>query len=129
MKRTSCNPDLPSTWKQFKPEMCSTCIASCCCLPLEVKLEDLLRLEVLSLDETELPEGKIVKILKQKKIVKSYRTSSRLFMMESKSGGECIFLSKDRRCTVYEKRPDVCRSFPLSMGPRIGYCPYVAKQK
>jgi uncharacterized protein len=37
-------------------------------------------------------------------------------------GRDCIYLGADRRCTVYEKRPEVCRQFPR-IGPRPGWCP------
>ncbi|MBX9765905.1 MAG: YkgJ family cysteine cluster protein, partial [Bdellovibrionales bacterium] len=41
--------------------------------------------------------------------------------------GDCYFLeAKTRRCTVYEKRPQVCRFFPERMGPKLGFCPQIS---
>ena len=44
------------------------------------------------------------------------------FILRQTDAGVCRYLGADRRCTVYERRPEVCRSFP-SIGPRPGFCP------
>jgi Fe-S-cluster containining protein len=55
--------------------------------------------------------------------VRSYHPPTGLFILEQRYGRDCVFLdTKTRRCTVYEKRPEVCRRFP-KIGPRPGYCP------
>jgi Fe-S-cluster containining protein len=56
-------------------------------------------------------------------VVKSYRESTGLFTLAQKSNGDCLYLDKNRLCVVYEKRPDVCRKFPLEMSRKIGHCP------
>ncbi len=92
-------------------------------MPVEVVLDDLIRLGLVSGDEAAGSVRKIAKSLIKEKIVVSYRQSSGLFMLSQKANRDCYFLdSKTRLCTVYEKRPDVCRKFP-SIGPRPGYCP------
>ena len=118
--------DRPSTWKKFsKDEICHTCIASCCTMPVEVTLEDLFRLELTNEDEVQNSSvKKVAKRLIKEKWVSTYREGTKLFMLTQKANRDCVFLdTKTRRCTNYEKRPDVCRQFP-SIGPRPGFCPY-----
>jgi Fe-S-cluster containining protein len=109
----------PSTWKAFRPGLCEGCWAGCCTLPLEVTIEDLLRLGLASPDET---EKKTARRLMREGVVRSYRAGTGLFTLEQRPSGDCRFLDSDRRCTVYDKRPNVCRRFP-SIGPRPGFCP------
>jgi Fe-S-cluster containining protein len=60
-------------------------------------------------------------------IISSYRQGTELFMLTQKHGRDCYFLdSKTRLCTVYDKRPGVCRDFP-SIGPRPSFCPCTPK--
>ncbi len=122
------DPDRPSTWKLYREGLCQDCRASCCMLPVEIKIEDLIRLELVTDDEAAGSHKKIAKRLIRDGVVKSYRTSSGLFMLEQNEGRDCYFLDKKtRRCTVYEKRPGVCREFPKTIGPRPGFCPYLAQ--
>ncbi len=36
-----------------------------------------------------------------------------------KKENPCAFLDENNKCTVYEARPDICRSYPLMKGARI----------
>lgn len=97
-------------------------------MPVEVKLSDLIRLEVVSSDEASGSLKKLVSRLKKDGIIQSYRQGTELFMLVQKANEDCIFLdSKTRLCTVYEKRPETCRDFPLHVGTRVGFCPYRPK--
>jgi len=90
---------------------------------LEVTIEDLIRLELCTEDEANLSHKKLFKRLRKEKRLMSYRAGTGLFMAQAKANGDCQFLdSTTRLCTVYEKRPNVCRKFPV-IGPRPGYCP------
>jgi uncharacterized protein len=120
------DPDRPSTWKKYRAGLCEGCVAACCTLPVEVTKSDLLRLEVVTADEVDGSLKKVARRLMSEKIVRSFRATTGLFILEHSPAGECVFLGKDRLCTVYERRPDVCRRFP-EIGPRPGYCP--AKKK
>jgi Fe-S-cluster containining protein len=91
-------------------------------MPVEITRQDLERLGFA--DPLEQSEKKIAKRLEKEKIIRSYRASTGLFMLDQKPDGSCRFLGADRRCTVYEKRPNTCRSFPTQIGPRVGFCPY-----
>ncbi|MBX3021794.1 MAG: YkgJ family cysteine cluster protein [Bdellovibrionales bacterium] len=115
--------DRPSSWVPFRASLCRGCNADCCAMLLEVTIGDLVRLGVCSQDEAQGSHKKLFKRLRREKIAMSYREGTGLFMLQSKSNGDCQFLnSTTRLCTVYEKRPDVCRKFP-SIGPRPTYCP------
>jgi len=97
-------------------------------MPVEVEVSDLVHLDLVSEDEAQDSHKKLAKRLMKEKIIKSYRHGTGFFMLEQRPNGDCIFLgSEDRRCTVYEKRPKVCRRFP-EIGPRPGHCP-TSRQK
>lgn len=113
--------DRPSTWRLYRAGMCDSCQSHCCTLPVEVDADDLVRMGYLDPDMALSPK-KAARALAKVGIVHSYRARTGLFTLVQKPTGECRFLGSDRRCTIYEKRPRVCRSFP-AIGPRPGYCP------
>ncbi len=116
--------DRPSTWKKYNSDFCTSCVANCCRMPVEIKISDLVRLELATEDEASGSIKKLAKRLIKEGIVKSYRSGTEFFMLTQRSNDDCYFLdAKTRLCSVYEKRPDTCRSFPAVVGPRIGYCP------
>lgn len=112
----------PSTWVRFRPSLCEGCQADCCRLPVEVTAADLLRLGLVAPDECQGSLKRVARRLIEAGIVKSFSARTGLFTLEQRHGGDCQFLGTDRRCTVYERRPDVCREFPR-IGPRPQYCP------
>lgn len=116
--------DRPSTWKKYDSGFCTSCMAHCCRMPVEVKISDLIRLGIATEDEASGSIRKLAKRLMKEGIVKSYRNGTEFFMLTQRSNDDCYFLDpRTRLCTVYEKRPDTCRGFPVIVGPRIGYCP------
>ncbi|MEK6624736.1 MAG: YkgJ family cysteine cluster protein, partial [Bdellovibrionota bacterium] len=36
------------------------------------------------------------------------------------------YLNEERRCSIYERRPETCRNHP-KIGPRPNFCPYQKK--
>lgn len=119
--------DRPSTWVRYRNGLCDNCYGGCCTMPVEVAASDLIRLGVASEDECNSSKKKLAKKLIREKVIVSYREGTDLFMLSQKTNGDCFFQdSKTRLCTVYEKRPDVCRKFP-EIGPRPGYCPAASK--
>jgi Fe-S-cluster containining protein len=121
------DPDKPWTWQPYREGLCQGCRAGCCTMPVEIRAEDLQRLGLASEDEVRGSRKKLFKRLHREGILKSYRAGTDLFMLEQKNGTtDCYFLGPNRLCTVYERRPDVCRQFP-SIGPRPGYCPAAPK--
>jgi len=120
--------DRPSTWKRYQKELCMSCRANCCCMPVEVKASDLVRLSVVSQDELDQSIKKTAKRLKKEGLIVSYREGTEFFMLAQKANGDCIFLNERTRfCSVYDKRPDTCRQFPDQIGTRVGWCPYEPK--
>lgn len=116
------DPQRPSTWREFKKGLCDGCWSGCCTLPVEVSANDLIRLGLI--DEAEAAESlkKVAKRLMKEGIIQAFQGSSQLFVLEQRAGRDCIYLDRQRLCTVYEKRPEVCRKFP-KIGPRPGFCP------
>lgn len=116
--------DRPSTWKKYDPDNCLRCKGNCCAMPVEVKAADLIRLEIATQDELDNSIKKLAKRLKKEGYISSYRDGTEFFMLTQKANSDCYFLdSKTRLCTVYDKRPETCRSFPSQMGTRVGFCP------
>ena len=100
-------------------------------MPLEVRITDLIRLGLVdNIEESSLTKRdlqRIAKNLQKSGVVKSYRESTGLFLMQEKTNGDCRFLNEFRLCDVYEARPNVCRQFPEKMGLRLGFCPFQKK--
>lgn len=107
--------------------MCESCWAGCCVMPVEVKASDLVRMGVAGVEEIEENPKRVAQNLIRQNIIKSYRAATGLFTLAQKNGTDCIFLNEQRLCTIYDKRPDVCRKFPTEVGNRIGYCPAFRK--
>lgn len=93
-------------------------------MPVEVRAQDLIRLNLATEDELNVSIKKVAKKLIRDGVIKSYREGTEFFMLTQKTNDDCYFLdSKTRLCTVYEKRPETCRDFPNRVGPRLGFCP------
>jgi hypothetical protein len=113
----------PSSWVKYKTGLCDGCVAGCCTLPVEVSAADLIRLELISEEEAAISLKQVAKKLTKQKLIQAFNPKSGIFVLDQRYGEDCVFLGrKDRLCTVYEKRPEVCRQFP-KIGPRPGYCP------
>jgi hypothetical protein len=115
--------DKPWTWLKYREGLCNGCHGSCCTMPVEIKAKDLVRLGLATEDELSISTKKVAKRLIKEGVISSYRDGTGNFMLTQKANDDCYFLDlKNRLCTVYEKRPGVCREFP-SIGPRPGFCP------
>jgi Fe-S-cluster containining protein len=121
------NVDNCDTWTRYRTGLCNSCAANCCTMPVEVKLPDLVRLELVDPFETEHEEPKqIAKRLQKMGVIEHFNFKNSIFTLSRHANGDCQNLdAKTRRCTVYEKRPNTCRLHP-QVGPRPGYCPYGA---
>ena len=120
--------DRLETWAKYHNGLCNGCYASCCTLPVEVRIKDLIRLGVVDAFEAEEPATKqIAKRLIKEGIVQRFHQKLGIFTLAQMSNDDCLYLdSKTRRCTVYANRPDTCRNHP-QIGPRPGYCAYRPK--
>ncbi len=122
--------DRSETWSKYSKGLCDSCVAHCCTMPCEVKLPDLIRLQLVDTFEAENEEPKqIAKRLTKAGVVEHFNFKNSIFTLARGRGGDCYFLDgKTRRCTVYEQRPSTCRTHP-QVGPNPGYCPYEPKSK
>ena len=68
------DPERTETWIKFTGnDLCHTCRATCCSLPVEVRLKDLIRLGVIDEFEAGEPAKQIAKRLSKEGIVKAIR--------------------------------------------------------
>ncbi len=121
------NVDNCDAWTRYRNGLCNTCAANCCTMPVEVKLPDLVRLELVDPFEAEHEEPKqIAKRLQKMGMIEHFNFKNSIFTLSRRANGDCQNLDvKTRRCNVYDKRPNTCRLHP-QVGPRPGYCPYGA---
>jgi len=122
------DPENIKTWKKYKKSNCKNCLGLCCSFVVEVTGEDLVNLGYIEEDEVVFGLKKVIKDMKALGIIKRYNFKSEKFVLQQKTGGDCIFMDQNKRnCTVYENRPEVCRNHPEVAGPKKNYCPYIQK--
>ncbi len=113
-------------WTKYKSGLCESCAGLCCYMPVEVKIDDLIRLKILDQFYLELsPKEQVKDALKNPAILR-YTPSSEKYTLKQKPDGSCIFLDANKRCTQYNERPDTCRNHP-QIGPKPGFCAYHKK--
>jgi Fe-S-cluster containining protein len=96
-------------------------------MPVEVKIADLVRMGLISEFEVGEPLKKLAKKLKKEGIVDHFNFKNGIFTLVRFASSDCLYLDRtNRRCVIYETRPDTCRNHPV-IGPRSGYCPYEPK--
>ncbi|MGI3132052.1 YkgJ family cysteine cluster protein [Halopseudomonas pachastrellae] len=116
--------DRLDTWQKYRKGLCDSCRATCCTLPVEVRLDDLIRLELVDEFERGEPLKHIAKRLQKAGVVERFHHKSGVFTLSRMANNDCLYLdTRSRRCTVYQKRPATCRNHP-QIGPRPGYCAY-----
>ena len=120
--------DRLDTWTRYRNGLCTHCSASCCTMPVEVGLADLVRLELVEPFEAEHEAPKqIARRLTKAGLIEHFNFKYSLFTLARRAIGDCRFLDAlTRRCSVYERRPDTCRRHP-QRGPRPGYCAYAER--
>lgn len=113
------------TWRRYRAGLCDDCAANCCTMPVEVRLEDLVRLGWVDPFEAEHEDPRqIARRLGRSGQVEHYSAKSERFTLARRANGDCHLLdATSRRCTVYAQRPDTCRKHP-QVGPRPGHCPW-----
>ena len=113
-------------WLPFKKELCETCIGSCCYMPVEIMIVDLLRLKILDEFHTELPLKDQIKEALKNPAIKRYTPSTEKFTLTQKPNGSCFYLNVEGRCSQYDLRPNTCRNHPR-IGPKPNFCAYIKK--
>lgn len=123
----NCDLDDVHTWVRFRNGLCNDSHASCCTMPTEVRLADLVRLGIADGSEEEVELKTIAKRLTKAGIIDHFSARTALFTLARRANGDCLYLdTATRRCVVYDKRPDTCRNHPR-IGPRLGYCAFRGK--
>jgi len=117
--------DRLDTWTRYRSGLCDSCVANCCTMPVEVRIVDLVRLQLVDPFEAEHDAPKqTAKRLERAGLIEHFNFKRSIFTLARRASGDCLFLDPStRRCTVYERRPETCRRHP-QVGPRPGYCPY-----
>ena len=117
--------DRTDTWTRYKTGMCNTCAANCCTMPVEVKMPDLIQLNLVDAFEAEHEEPKqIAKRLSKAGLIDHFNFKNSIFTLARHSNGDCQYLDgQSRMCKVYDNRPSTCRKHPHG-GPKPGFCPY-----
>jgi Fe-S-cluster containining protein len=120
--------DRLDTWSRYRAGLCQGCAAHCCTMPVEVRLPDLVRLQLVDPFEAEHDAPKqIAKRLSKAGLIDHFNFKNSIFTLARRANGDCQFLDPHTRlCTVYERRPGTCRQHP-QVSPRPGYCPYGPK--
>ena len=127
-KIKAVNVDDLSTWVKYRNGLCNDCNATCCTLPVEVRLTDLIRMELISEFEAEHESPKnLAKQLMKQGIVEHFNFKTSVFTLTRLSNNDCLYLdTQTRRCTIYDKRPTTCRRHP-QVGPRPNHCAYIQR--
>lgn len=119
--------DRIETWSRYNRDMCSSCNSTCCTMPVEVRISDLIRIGVVDDFERSEPPKNIAKRLQKEGLIERFNAKSGIFTLTRMSNDDCMYLDrKTRLCSIYEKRPDTCRNHPR-IGPRPGYCAWKPK--
>ncbi len=119
--------DRLDTWAKYYKGLCRDCMATCCTLPVEVRIKDLIRIGVVDEFEAGEPPKNVAKRLMKEGIVERFNQKSGIFTLTRLANNDCLYPDrKSRLCTIYDKRPDTCRNHP-QIGPRPGYCAYKPK--
>ncbi len=116
----------PSTWRPCRKNLCDDCHGDCCRLPVEVHLNELEAMGLAYENEVDLDLKNLLKRLKKEGIYRLYDQRSGMLTLSQQSDDSCLYLDKNRRCRIYERRPQTCRNFPR-IGPRSDFCPYNKK--
>lgn len=115
------------TWSKYRRKLCAGCLAGCCRLPVEVRVEDLVRMELLDPFEAGEPPKQLAKRLQKAGIIGHFNYRNSIFTLAQRANDDCLFLDQNsRRCTIYDQRPRTCRNHP-QIGPKPGFCPYQPK--
>jgi hypothetical protein len=68
--------DRLDTWQRYTSHMCGGCHSSCCTLPVEVKIKDLIRIGVVDEFEKDDPPKNVAKRLQKEGIIERFNQKS-----------------------------------------------------
>ena len=92
--------DRCDSWTRYRNGLCDSCQANCCTMPVEVRLPDLVRLDLVDVFEAEHEAPKqIAKRLMKAKLVEHFNFKNNIFTLARRADHDCIFLdATTRRC-------------------------------
>ena len=81
----------------INPSLCRQCGSECCDITTPFTASDI----------------KIIKTKYRKALrgVKMVHSVGDAYMLEKRGNSQCVFLGDDKRCSIYEVRPEICRDF------------------
>ena len=122
------NIDDLNTWVKYRKGLCDDCNATCCTLPVEVRMSDLVRMELISeFEAIEGNEKNLAKQLSKQGLIEHFNFKSGIFTLTRMANSDCMYLDRiSRRCTIYDKRPQTCREHP-QVGPKPNHCAYIPR--
>lgn len=129
--RSDCGVDLTrtATWSKYRRGLCADCQGWCCRLPVEVRVDDLVRMALIDAFEAEEEPKILARRLLKSGTIDHFNFKNSLFTLARRANDDCIYLDEQsRRCTIYERRPQTCRNHP-GIGPRSGYCAYRPREQ
>ena len=86
------NVDNLSSWVRYRNGLCDDCNATCCTLPVEVKLSDLIRMELITEFEAEHETPKnIAKQLSKQGVIDHFNFKTSTFTLSQMSNGDCLY--------------------------------------
>ena len=72
-KKLEVDKENPTSWLKYTKNSCNKCVATCCTMPIEVRFEDLIRLNFITEDDLAVPLKKLVARLKKENVITAYR--------------------------------------------------------
>jgi len=94
---------------------------------VEVRVEDLVRMELVDPFDAGLPGKEIARRLRKAGVIEHFNFKHELYTLSRRADGDCLYLDPQTRlCRIYAKRPATCRNHP-QIGPRPGYCAFQPK--
>jgi hypothetical protein len=84
--------DETSTWAKHKQRLCVPCRANCCTMPVEVMFDDMVRMDLLSVFDADVPMKKLANQLKKEGLVEHFNSKIR-FLHSYGLPMEIVFIS------------------------------------
>jgi len=89
-----------------------------------VRISDLVRMKLIHPLEADEPAKQIARRLRKAGLIEHFNFKQAIFTLARRANDDCLYLDQhNRRCTIYDNRPDTCRNHP-QVGPRPGYCAF-----
>jgi hypothetical protein len=118
--------DRLDTWTRYRNGLCTGCVANCCTMPVEVRLPDLVRLQLVDAFEAEHEAPKqIARRLAKAGVVEHFNFKRSIFTLARRASGDCLYLD-DRRAAARPNSAPTPAARP-QVGPRPGYCAYARR--